>query len=145
MLPQNKIYYLCGPFTGETERNLSMINKVASELMLQGYTVFSPVSHGAMIMQGMRPDKVHEYISNDNWDKINLSVLKTVCDAVIVIQTNDHRTQNSRGIKVEVDFARKCGKDIVYITEDCTVINKDTYQPQVFHHEQNLRQSGPSL
>lgn len=123
MLDKSKIYYLCGPYSGETGRNLKMINTVAAKLMLEGFTVFSPISHGAMIITGMDQKNSNHFISNDNWDNINLPILEKVCDEVLVIETFDGRTANSKGIKIELEFSKRFNKKITFINTDGKILN----------------------
>jgi nucleoside 2-deoxyribosyltransferase len=101
-----KIYLAC-PYFREPKVSFYLANKKAAQLMLAGYVVFSPVSHGHAIAVSERLGNAHQF-----WMQQDLPFIDW-CDEVYVLMLP--YWQQSKGVKAEIDYAAKLGKPIKYI------------------------------
>jgi hypothetical protein len=86
----------------------------AASLMQQGYVVFSPIAHShAVETNGM--DKLE---TGDFWLDQDLVVLSK-CDKVIVLMLPGW--EYSRGVKREVEFAKKNNIEVEYLTYESLI------------------------
>lgn len=123
------MYYLAGPYTGNEEKNLNLINHVTIKLMQNGYKIFSPISHGAMILRDGDSKFLKEQGGTyHNWEALNFTILDKACDAMIVIQTDDQRTANSQGTTREILFAKSINKVIYWVNENGEFLSQEKSQ-----------------
>jgi len=100
--------YLCSPYSHPDEAireaRFESANRMAAELMLEGHTVFSPISHSHPIAK---------YVGNPNdsnfWLKQDRAFISW-CDAVIINGINGWN--DSHGIRKEIRWARELGKPV---------------------------------
>lgn len=87
-----------------------VVTKLAANLMSQGRSVFSPITHGhTMNLAGVEAGW-------ETWAEIDASILATCCREVIVLTLEGW--QESRGIQAELALANKLGIPVTYMNED---------------------------
>ena len=113
MLPEdkNKIYYLASPYTHDDPNIINeryeKIEKVATVLLIEGYILYEP------IVSNHHKSKKYELPSNfEFWKRSNDAFIEK-CDGLIVCKLEGW--ENSKGVKNEIDIAKKLNKDIYYI------------------------------
>jgi len=100
--------YLAIPYTGQEQESFEMANKIAGELMLQGYEVFSPISHTHPIACVMvNPPEGTEF-----WLFQDVPFIEW-CDEVWVADFKDWR--KSKGVCTEIAIAKAMGKPIRFM------------------------------
>lgn len=108
-----KVYIAC-PYSDEDPEVMSyrydLANRMAAKLMLQGYLVFSPLSHSVPI----EPHLPVAQNDHDFWLKQDFAWLK-YCDELHVLMA--HGWEKSFGVAEEIKFATRCSMPIVYHTE----------------------------
>lgn len=106
-----KKIYLAGPYSHQLESirrwRVDQINKKAAELMMQGNLVFSPLSHSHPISEYCNVDPC----DHDFWLRQDLWILD-ICDELHVLCLPGW--EDSRGIKTEIEYAKKLRIRIVY-------------------------------
>ena len=106
--------YLAIPYTGYEELSFEIANKVAGELIKEGYFVFSPISmsHPIAKMGGLDG-------SWETWMELDMEFIRW-CDEVIVINFGDYEISEnnaiskSKGVQHELRYATELGKEIKY-------------------------------
>jgi nucleoside 2-deoxyribosyltransferase len=88
------------------EASFGIVNKVAAKYIMQGKTVFSPISHSHPIAQYGTP------ATFDFWREFDLEMLSH-CDKLVVVCLEGW--ENSEGISAEVNAAIAAGKEIFYM------------------------------
>jgi hypothetical protein len=105
--------YLACPYSrySDIERELVFqnVNKIASDLIRAGLTVFSPISHSHSIAKYGLPKEWHY------WDKFDIEML-SICKVMVIYCYPDW--ENSQGIQKEIEITEKMGKQIVKV---CTI------------------------
>ena len=107
-----KVYLACPYSHGSKyirENRVSHVNKKAAELMMQGYLVFSPLSHSHPISKHCDIDPC----DHDFWLQQDLWILD-ICDEFHILCLDGWA--ESKGIQTEKEYAEKLGKPIRYIT-----------------------------
>jgi nucleoside 2-deoxyribosyltransferase len=109
--------YLAIPYTFNADLSYSIANKVAADLMSQGYVVFSPISHSHIIADHLHPDLRY---SQSFWMAQDLPLIEW-CDEVrvVCIGKEGHSTiANSKGCQSELKKAQELGKPVTIIQYD---------------------------
>jgi len=109
-----KKIYLAIPYSYHPEHSVEIADKVAAELMSEGYIVFSPISHGHGIA-----DYLEDGIRNNSvwWEQQNFPFIDW-CDSVYIIDIGrygDKLIEESIGVQAEIKYAKKKHKPIKYI------------------------------
>ena len=103
--------YLAGPYSHPDEdvrhARYAALTAKAAELMLENYVVFSPITHGHAVAEAHNLPT--DFIW---WEQQCLGMLRHA--SKLVILTLDGWEQ-SKGLEVEVEFARKIGINIEYV------------------------------
>lgn len=113
-MSKEEIIYLAIPYTWNPEESFKIANIVAAKLMLEGYIVFSPISHSHPI-SGCLESKLQTDF--DFWIKQDLPILR-LCDKIIfvVIGVDGLKLiEESKGCQEEKMEAIKYGKKIEFI------------------------------
>lgn len=109
-----KKIYLASPYSHENEdvriSRFESANKMAGELMLKGYVVFSPISHSHPIALTMDAERVCDH---GLWMKQDLPFLEWA-DEVWVMGSMP-QVLGSRGVTAELKKAKELGKPIKWI------------------------------
>jgi len=110
----NKIIYLCIPYSWNPEKSFEIANKVTAKLMQEGNIVFSPVSHSHPISLEMQ-----DYLqtNHDFWMSQDLPMLER-CDELLVViigEEGPNLISNSKGCQAEINTANTFGMPINYI------------------------------
>jgi nucleoside 2-deoxyribosyltransferase len=108
-----KLIYLACPYTHEDvsvrEERTKEVTRVAARLMLEGFNVFSPITHSHYINDFM-PEEIK--CDFDFWIERDFQILDG-CDELFVLCLDGWR--NSKGVKAEISFAKKKGIPITYL------------------------------
>lgn len=113
---REKVIYLSIPYTWYPQRSFEIANKVTAELMLDGFIVFSPISHSHPIADNMPLDKRTD---NDFWLLQDLEMLRR-CDEMIVVRiksengSGEQLIKQSKGCTAEIKYARELRLPITY-------------------------------
>jgi nucleoside 2-deoxyribosyltransferase len=109
----NKLHYLASPYTHKEveirKQRAEAVTKAAVDLLHQGVYVFAPISY------------------NEPWERFNLpgtwefwcefdKAFIEKCDSVLVLMLDGW--DQSVGVRAEIEFAKKIGKPVNYITEE---------------------------
>jgi hypothetical protein len=107
------LVYLALPFSHADKKirnyRFHAANKMAGKLMKEGFNVFSPISHTAVIAADY--DLPHTWAF---WSEQDLSILKH-CQKLVVLMLEGWK--NSVGVMAEIAFAQKMNIPIEYINE----------------------------
>jgi len=105
----HSLVYLSVPYSGQEELSFHVSCTVASNLMLQGMCVFSPIIHShALVCE----DKTLPKNDHDFWLKQDLTILEK-CDILAVVTL--HGWEESRGVQEEIAFANENFIPIIYL------------------------------
>lgn len=101
--------YLAIPYSNYEERSFELANKIAADLIKQGYIVYSPISmaHPIAIAGGLKGNW-------EVWKKIDFEFIRW-SDKVIVINFDNEAVKNSIGVQDEIKYAKELGKEISYL------------------------------
>ena len=115
------LIYLAIPYSvWDTEKSFDVANKVAADLMQQGHTVFSPISHSHPIQKEL-PESCWNH---DFWMNQDLPILR-LCDKLYVVVIRSYNgvkvdggalLKKSRGCNQEIDLFIELNKPITYYT-----------------------------
>ena len=118
-----KKIYLATPYTGTPEQQqerFEQVNKVAAQLMANGFLVFSPISHTHPIaLAGDLPK------GWDFWAAHDRTFIEW-CDELYVLTLNGWA--ESTGVTAERKLARELGKPVRYLSEKCVPIDKPSHR-----------------
>jgi len=107
-----KKLYLAAPYSDPDpvvrRYRVDMANRKAAELMMQGFLVFSPLSHSHPVSKYCDVDPC----DNDFWLKQDLWILE-ICNEMRILCLPGY--QESKGIQIEKEYAKQLGKPVVYI------------------------------
>ena len=111
----DKRIYLATPYTGVEELSFLVACEVGALLINQGFFVFSPISHSHPIWKTGSTDNTHDIWMRQDHEFV------TWCDEVWVIKVEqiedwNQRIENSRGVQLELSWARDYYKPIKYIS-----------------------------
>lgn len=106
----NQLAYLAIPYSGRMEESFIDANRIGGALMVEGYTVFSPISHSHPIYKecGYLP-QTHEF-----WMEQDLPWLR-LCDKLFVYKSEGW--EDSIGVRLEIEEAMALDIPIHYIEE----------------------------
>jgi len=91
----------------ERERRFNAVSKVAAQLMEQGHSVFSPISHGHPIALN------NGHIGWERWQELDRAILTNCCRRMIVLMLEGW--QQSLGLAQELKIARELKLPVSYI------------------------------
>ena len=112
--------YLAGPYSyrgvGWTPEQNQVIEaaryqahrKCCAELLLRGRCVYSPIVHGHNLLPELNAWSHQQWLDHD------FKVLR-VCSSVIVLKLEGWDV--SKGVKMELDYARELGLPVMYLEE----------------------------
>lgn len=101
--------YLASPYSGtEKEQHKRFIAacKATVKLMESGEIVYSPIVHGHTVAKHMR-DKSHEFWMKQCYPMLELASLMCVLKL--------DGWEQSKGVALEIDFARQCNIPVVFL------------------------------
>lgn len=120
-----KVIYLACPYS-HRDRYVEMYRarlatKCATQLILRGYMVYSPLTYGREII-------AHALMYNRRmipgdwlaWRELDSRIIR-VCDEVYVLNLLGWR--ESVGVAAEIELARKLGKPVWLVKEDGTILS----------------------
>ena len=103
----NKLLYIAGPYSGDTQENIKRAEMVSVNLIRQGFHVITPHKNTAGY------EKYEDgTLTYETWLKMDLDILSR-CDAVYVMTGSE----DSQGVKKEIEFARERGIQVIYEAE----------------------------
>lgn len=104
----NKLLYVAGPYSvGNTQENIRRAEMVSVNLIRQGFHVITPHKNTACYEKYEDGNLTYE-----TWIKMDLDLLSR-CDAIYVMVNSE----NSLGVKKEIEFARAMGIPVIYEAE----------------------------
>lgn len=110
----NKIIYLCIPYSWNPNKSFEIANKITAKLMQEGNIVFSPVSHSHSISLEMQ-----DYLqtNHDFWMTQDIPMLKKCNELLVVIigEEGNKLVSNSKGCQSEINAANALNMPIKYI------------------------------
>lgn len=99
--------YLAIPYTNYSDKDrewiFSTVNRISGELIQNGYTVLSPISHSHPIAQYGTPKDF------TFWRKFDFELLN-ICKCMVIIDIDNYN--NSIGIMSEIDECKRLNKPI---------------------------------
>jgi hypothetical protein len=103
-------WYICSPFTDPDpevrRRRYEQALQATATLMLRDYCVFSPLSHSIPLTDPrFELPQYHEF-----WMKQDLAILEASV-GVILLQLPGW--EQSRGVRAEIEHAKKCGLPVI--------------------------------
>jgi nucleoside 2-deoxyribosyltransferase len=106
--------YLAIPYSFNPEHSFYVANKMAAQLMEAGHVVFSPISHSHPISKFL-PAELK--IDSLWWMDQDLPfIVESEEVYVVVIGAMGHQLiAESKGVQMEMEFAKKCKKKIILI------------------------------
>ena len=103
--------YLAGPYSHEDEAmrvaRFEALTKKAAELMIDGFTVFSPITHGHAIAER------HDLPLDFSWWQHQCLDMLSRASKLIVLRLDGY--VESRGVNAEIAHAEKYGINIEFI------------------------------
>jgi len=93
----NKLLYVAGPYSGDTEANIAMAEEVSIGLIRNGFHVYTPHKN----LSGYEQYE-EDGIGYETWMDMDLDILSR-CDAIYVMLNSER----SVGVQKELEFARK--------------------------------------
>lgn len=103
-----KKVYLATPYTGTLEQQESRfqkVNKIAANLIKQGYLVFSPISHTHPI--ALAGDLPTGWVF---WEQYDLTFIEWADELYVYCQEG---WRESTGVQAEIKLAKKLNKPII--------------------------------
>lgn len=111
---ENEIVYLAIPYTWNPEQSFIITNEIAAKLMLEGYVVFSPISHSHPISKNMTTDLK---FNQEFWMKQDLPMLRKSSKVFFVVIGDNGMSliDDSDGCQSEKEEAQKYNIPIEFI------------------------------
>lgn len=91
------------------ETRFQIVTQVAARLMGEGYSVFSPITHGHPM------NTLGVMVGWETWAAIDEAILSRCCKEMIVLTLDGWR--ESKGIAAEIAIAAKLGIPITYMDQ----------------------------
>ena len=110
-----KKIYLAIPYTFNPDLSHKIANEVSAKLMAQGNLVFSPISHSHHIADFLPK---HIRTDSDWWMAQDLPFVEWADEVHIVTigHGGHYLIEQSKGVRAEIEHARKHNKPIIEIT-----------------------------
>ena len=110
---KNKIIYLAIPYTWNPTKAFDIANRVAADLMEEGYIIFSPISHSHPIADWMEDSK---RLSQEFWMHQDLPILDMCSELKLIVVGKDgmQLIEQSRGCQREKQQAINNQQPITY-------------------------------
>lgn len=109
------LIYIATPFTSPSATvraaNFARANRFAAWAMLQGHTVFSPISHSVPVAEYLPSELL---LSHEFWQSQDQPLLR-LCQEIWICPPDAALT--SRGVAAEVKEANRLGLPIRYVDE----------------------------
>jgi hypothetical protein len=104
-----KRIYIALKYTGQEDESFAIANKVIGYVIQMGYIPISPISmtHTAAKNFGLPPD-------SDFWWELNKTLLDA-CDEIWVCSTDSLDYKESKGVAMEIEYARKNGMEVKFL------------------------------
>lgn len=110
----SEIIYLASPYThedlGVREERARKVSKIAGHLIHHGHNVFCPIAHSHKVSE----HSVADHNEHDMWMRVDISMLNRCTDLYVLTLEG---WEESKGVKEEIDFARRQGMPIYHIDE----------------------------
>lgn len=123
-----KLAYLCCPYTSSNPQvcadRVEAADWFAAALMADGFSVFSPISHGHRVAQHLDPGLSD---SHAFWMNQSIDLLRR-CDELFLLPLEGWG--QSRGVGIELDFAASAGIPIHVIQS--SLFGCISFKPQDF-------------
>ena len=111
-----KKIYLAGPYSHENpdvmKDRASALTKVAGQLTLHDYLVYSPITHAITIVD-MFPEMPHSF---EFWKELDISMIRDWADEVWILNIQGWDT--SIGVEAEIKFAYSIQKKVFLFTQE---------------------------
>ena len=106
-----KQIYLAIPYTGIEEESYQLANKVTVKLLMQGYNVFSPITHSHVLA------KEHGLKGTwDFWQNIDYQFIDWCDEIWVVIPNKDlDLVLKSTGVMAEIKYGKEKNKPVKFI------------------------------
>jgi len=101
--------YLAIPYTRNEEQSFKAANRIAGELMREGYIVFSPISHTHPIACECDFPKGWDF-----WNQFDTAFIEW-CDELWVCDFGDYK--QSKGVMAEIEIAKSFNKPVRLLEE----------------------------
>lgn len=106
-----KKIYLATPYSHPLEsvrrERFELVNIAAAKLMLQGYLVFSPISHTHPISEAVEMPQDWDF-----WEKYDRTFIEWADEIHVLKQ---YGWEDSIGVTAEIKLAEQMGKPVVFI------------------------------
>lgn len=106
------VYVAC-PYTHSLpavrELRFREVSRYAADLMIQGYSVFSPISHSHHIAEYMGPAKVNDHVF---WMTVDLPILERASALHVLTLPG---WESSRGVTTEIEHALRFGIPVMLV------------------------------
>ena len=116
-MTENGITYLAGPYTADSPRTrlsrYKILTKVASLLIEKGEIVFSPITMTHPIDVLLAEDNAT--LGSEFWVRFDEAFMKA-CFRIKVLKIEGW--DRSAGVKREIDYFRKMGREVIYLDPD---------------------------
>lgn len=108
-----EVVYLACPYVHENpaimDYRVKQATEKAAELMLQGYNVFSPLTHSDPIADELDDET---RFNHDFWLSRDIQLIQRCVDEIHVLCLEGW--EESKGVGMELDEARRLGLNVVY-------------------------------
>lgn len=103
--------YLAIPYSFNPALSFRIANKITAQLMSEGHTVFSPISHSHCVADHL-PD--HLRTDSDWWMQHDLPMIDWAekVHVVCIGECGVDLIENSKGVQMEMAHARKTNKPV---------------------------------
>lgn len=109
-----KLVYIASPYSNPDDRvryeNYLIVTKIASDLVSKGIIAISPITYGHVLSEHSKMPTDWEF-----WENFCISLLEK-CDEILICNTMSG-WEESRGVRAEIEFAKKMGIKIKYLKE----------------------------
>lgn len=122
-MKQEKLIYLAIPYSWDPKTSFLIANEVTAKLMMEGYIIFSPISHTHHLSEEMPSEYQFDH---DFWLNQDLEILRR-CDEVWFVQIDGAENkliQESFGCQKEMYTAIQNDKPIKFYDYDTKTIHE---------------------
>jgi hypothetical protein len=108
-----KKIYLAIPYSGMIESSYKQANEAAALILLMGYNVYSPISHGHTLVSASKIKIPHDW---EFWKNIDYQFIDWADELFVLVPTEgSDKVKYSTGVNAEIDYALKAGKKVTSI------------------------------
>lgn len=116
-----KLIYLASPYSHPSpairQQRFEAACAAAATLMKSGYLVFSPIAHSHPIAKCLGRECELDF---NLWLDLDKRILP-ICDILAILTIEGW--QSSRGVRAEVEMARRQNRTVRYLSPDCEFID----------------------